>query len=163
MFPLFPSVVVVVLLVGVTAACAWSFYRPAPVPMEVLLADWRCRAAVRRQLGAGLRRLRRLVRGRIVSGVALLIVEWLPDGSRANCQPVRRRGDGGNGQLITVALTVGERRQTADELLAALAEQYLALTLGGRPSRPTSPPVPAAPERLRELLTDLGARDGRAG
>jgi hypothetical protein len=162
-FPWFPGVVVVVLLFGLTAACAWSFYRPAPVPMEVLLADWRRRAAVRRQLGAGLRRLRRLVRERTGSGVAILIVEWLPDGSRANCQPVRRRGDGGSGQLITVALTVGERRQTADELLAALAERYLALRLGAHPARPTPPPVAAAPERLRELLTDLGARDGRAG
>lgn len=134
--------------------------------MEVLLDDWRQRAIVRRRLGGGLRRLRRLVPGRSGAEVAILVVESLPDGKRSECCSARRRGEGGTAHLIMVALTAGERRQTADELLAAVAEQYLALALGARASRPApsmATPAATTPDRLHALLTDLGVRDGTAG
>jgi len=159
-------IVVGILAVFVAVTLVWPYCRPAPFPMEVLLDDWRRRAIVRRQLGGGLRRLRRLVRGRSGVEAALLVVESLPNGKRAECHAARRRGEGGAAQVITVALTTGERRHTADELLAVVAEQYLALVLGARRPRPASTVVaPAAttPDRLRALLTDLGVRDGTAG
>lgn len=158
------SIVMSILAVVVAMTLIGWFCRPMPVPMEVLLADWRQRAIVRRQLGDGVRRLRRLVRCRGGAEAALLVVEWLPDGKRAECQPIRRRGDGVTTQLITLALTSGERRYTANELLAAVAEHYLALgsSPGRRLGAPAAANVASTPERLRALLTDLGSRDGAA-
>ena len=158
------------ILLGLVAVCgvgmfAWACCRPGPVPIEVLLADWHRRIGVRRQLSSGLRRLRRLLPERGSPAVAILVVEWLPNGQRAHCHVARRRGDSGTASLITVALTSGERRYRADELLAAVAEQYLTLALGNRAPRPASTvgqPPATEPDRLRALLTDLGVSDGVA-
>lgn len=159
MIQLAPIVVAVAAVIA-AATLLWPFCRPAPVPLEVLLADWRQRAIVRRRLGDGLRRLRRLVRSRAGVEVAVLVVESLPEGKRAECLPARRRGDGRTTQLITVALASGERRHTVDELLAAVAEQYLAL--GSSPARRVAMPAAATTtDRLRALVADLG-RDGTA-
>ena len=150
------------LLLGVLAfAASRKAWRPSPITMEVLLADWRQRWLVRRRLGAALRRLHRLVPGRDAD-VALLVVEWLPEGKRAQRQPVRQRGNSGTSQLITVALTSGERRQTPDELIAAAAEQYLALAVPARPARAVAPTPTTAPDHLRALLTELGGQENAA-
>jgi len=151
------------LLLGMLAfAAARVSLRSSPITMEVLLADWRQRWLVRRRLGAALRRLHRLVPGRD-AGVVLLVGEWLPEGKRAQRQPVRQRGNSGTSQLITVALTSGERRQTPGELIAAVAEQYLALAVPARPARAVATAAATAPDRLRALLTDLGGQENAAG
>ncbi|HEY8745267.1 MAG TPA: hypothetical protein VIU62_19425 [Chloroflexota bacterium] len=158
---LIPIIVGVLLLGMVAVAAARMSWRSSPIMMEVLLADWRQRWLVRYRLGAALRRLHRLVPGR-GADVALLVLEWLPEGKRAQRQPVRQRGNSGPSQLITVALTSGERRQTSDELIAAVAEQYMALTVAPRQARAVAPAPATAPDRLRALLTDLGGQENAA-
>lgn len=160
----FPVVAIVLVVGALATGAAWSYWRPAPIRMEVLLADWRRRWVVRRQISAGVRRLQRLLPGHSAN-VALLVVEWLPASKRADCLPLRRRGERAPSQLITVALTCGERRQTVDELLAAVTEQYLALAAPPRSARPaaTVAPPPPTPDRLRALLTDLGGQEHAAG
>lgn len=150
------AVAAVILAVGFRL---WPALRP-PVPIEVLSPDWRRRLRVRRQLGAAMHRLCRLA-GRVE--VVLLAVEALPQQQRATCSPVRRRADGSTPQLISLALTIEGRRLTSDEVLAALASQYLALALASTRPRVKAPAAgpSAGPAALQELLADLGAaRDG---
>ncbi|MGI8916097.1 MAG: hypothetical protein ACR2JY_20370 [Chloroflexota bacterium] len=142
----------------------WPALRPSPVPIEVILGDQGQRRRWRRLISGAVRRLRRLVGASPGASLALLVTEWLPDGQRATCVPARRRADGRTVHLVSLALNVPERRLTPDEVLAALAEQYLALTLASRPKAgrvPASPPAPAA-DQVGALLRDLGvARNGR--
>ena len=142
--------------------------RPSPVPIEVILGDHGQRRRWRRLLADGLRRLHRLVGASTGPGLALLVAEWLPDGQRATCVPARRRADGRTVHLVSLALNVPERRLTPDEVLAALVEQYLALTLASRPragrvaASAAPPAADQGPVGAPALLRDLGnARNGR--
>jgi len=150
----------ILLVVGIRR---WPDLRPSPVPIDVVLGDRAQRWRWRRLLGDALRRLRRLVGVAPGDGLALLVAEWLPDGQRASCAPTRRRTDGRTVHLVSLALSVPERRLSPDEVLAALAEQYLALTLASRHRAgraPAAPPAPVA-DQVGALLRDLGvARNG---
>src|SRR6185312_9304291 len=75
------------------------------------------------------RRLHRLVGPPSGTDLALLLTESLPEGRRATCAAIRRRSDGQVIRLLCLALSVPERRLTIDEVLAALAEQYLACSV----------------------------------
>lgn len=142
----------------------WPALRPPPVPIEVVLGDRAQRRRWRRQLGDGVRRLHRLAGPSTGGDVALLVVDWLPDGQRAATSPTRRRTDGRTVHLVSLALGIPERRLAPDEVLAALAEQYLALTLAPKPRATRAPAPPAAPppQPIGALLRDLGpVRNGR--
>lgn len=103
----------------------------AEVPVEVLVSHWRDRRAVQRTLVAGLRQLRRVAdvpSPHTVAIVAHGAAQVGPDGHYlAGCTEVRQRPDGSRVALIRLALEVGRRRLGHDDLLDALAEQWLAL------------------------------------
>jgi hypothetical protein len=156
----FPPVAhgILVLLVLVVGYAAWRELRPVPFPVVVLAGNHRMRRRWRRRLGDAVRRLQRLVGPPPGADLALLLVESLPEGQRAACVAIRRRSDGQTVRLLCLALSVPERRLTPDEVLAALAEQYLACAqiAKARTARaPRSCSAPAA-DQLGALLTDLG-------
>lgn len=149
---------IVVVLVLVAGYAAWQELRPAPFPVAVLAGNLTTRRRWRRLLGNTVRRLQRLVGPPPGADLALLLVEWLPEGQRATCVAIRRRSDGQTVRLLCLAHSVPERRLTPDEVLAALAEQYLACAqiAKARTARvPIPTPTPAA-DQLGALLTDLG-------
>lgn len=166
MLPSFPPVargVFVVVLAVVAGYAAWWALRPPPFPVAVLAGNATVRLRWRRLLGNTVRHLQGLVGTPTGAGMALLLVEWLPDNQRATCMPIRRRSDGQAVRLVCLALSVPERRLTADEVLAALAEQYLACAAAAKPKAARTPTTAAtpSPDQLGTLLTDLGiARNG---
>ena len=151
--PLVSGVLVLLLLGGGYAV--WREWRPAPLPVAVLVGKWTTRRRWRRLVGDAVRRLQRLV-GSPSPTRALLLVEALPEGQRATRVGVRRRDNGETVRLVLLALSIPERRLTADEVLAALAEQYLvgAGASRRRAARPATPPPVSDP--LGALLADLG-------
>jgi hypothetical protein len=115
-------------------ATLWRRLRTAPrrsVPIVVLVADRRTRVALERSLAGGLHRLRRAVD--LPAPVAVTVVAQhalLAEGtagSMAGCSELAQRADGNRAVLIRLALHPSGRRLAPDELLAVLAEQWLAL------------------------------------
>jgi hypothetical protein len=127
---------------------AWRALRGRPAtPIEVLVVDRARRRSVERQLGARLRRLERLLPPappeRVVVVVQQAIGDDRPVAGRVH---VVQRPDGARCALVRLALQVGERRVTSDELLAALCDQWLALgQIAGETPTPVEPrPTPPA-------------------
>lgn len=156
---------VVATLVTILSAVGYRFgpnLRRTPVPIEVISGDRACRWRWRHVIGDGVRRLQRLTGVPTSPSFALLVVESLPDGQRSALTSVRRRGDGRAFQLVRLALSVPERRLAPDEVLAVLAEQYLAVTVAAK-SKSAQATVSSADaaDRVATLLADLGgARNG---
>jgi hypothetical protein len=157
-FPPIARGILVVVLVLVAGYAAWQELRPVPFPVVVLAGNATSRRRWRRRLGDTVRRLQRLVGPPPGADLALLLVEWLPEGQRATCVAIRRRSDGQTIRLLCLALSVPERRLTPDEVLAALAEQYLACAQIAKARTARAPATTAAPaaDQLGALLTDLG-------
>jgi hypothetical protein len=152
------------LVASLAAAGCWLgiTLRPPPIPIEVVSGDRACRRRWQHLLGNGVRRLQRLTGAPTAPALALLVVDSLPDGQRAALSLLRRRGDGRTVQLVRLALSVPERRLAPDEVLAVLAEQYLAVTV---PSKSRTAPATVtsadAARQVATLLADLGnARNG---
>jgi hypothetical protein len=132
---------------------AWRALRGRPgTPIEVLVVDRARRRSVERQLGARLRRLERLLPPDPPERVVVVVQQTIGDDRPvAGRVEVAKRPDGTRRALVRLALQVGGRRLTPDELLAALCDQWLALAPGYTPiattpveSRPT-PPAETAP------------------
>ncbi len=137
-----------------TAACRW----PRPVPVEVLVADRTRRRLVERELRGGLHRLQRALDAPLPTGLAIVVQQVIAtDRQLAGCYQVGQRSDGSCFALVRLALQVNGRRLTTDELLAALAEQYIGLV--GRDSASVLVPIdfepgPPQAQRLTALRPD---------
>lgn len=152
-----PLVAALVTILGAVGYQLRPALRRTPVPIEVISGDRACRVRWRHLIGDGVRRLQRLTGAPTSPAFALLVVESLPDGQRSALSSVRRRGDGRAFQLVRLALSVPERRLVPDEVLAVLAEQYLAVTASPK-SRSAQAVVSSADaaDRVATLLADLG-------
>ena len=98
------------------------------IRVEVVIVDQARRKALQRQLSVGLRQLQWLFGDQPPTDVAVLVQQVIPlDRQMAGCCQVTTRADGRRLALIRLALEVNGRRLSADEVLAALAEQCLGL------------------------------------
>ncbi|HVA23519.1 MAG TPA: hypothetical protein VMW62_03925 [Chloroflexota bacterium] len=96
------------------------------IRVEVVIVDKPRRQALQRQLAAGLRQLRHILPDQ--PDIAVLVQQVIPlERQRAGCCEVATQPDGRRLALIRLALEVNGRRLSADEVLAALAEQCLGL------------------------------------
>lgn len=95
----------------------------SPVSVTVVIADRR-RRRLQRQLRGGVRQLQRTFGEQ---PLIVLVQERLDGGRRAGRHSVHRFPDGRLATVIRLALTLDQRRQTVDELLAALVDEYVAL------------------------------------
>ncbi len=108
-----------------------------PVPVEVLIVDRVKRRTLEAELRHGLRRLAGAV-GTPVPTHAVVVVQQVlkTDRQFAGWYQLWQRPDGARGVLFRLALEVNGRHLSPDELLAALAEQWIGLAIeqSGSPS-----------------------------
>jgi hypothetical protein len=105
--------------------------RPPPVCVEALLYGRRERRAMQHALTGAVRQLRRVAAVPAPHTVAVIVQQSLPAATPghplAACTEVRSQPDGGRLALIRLAAEPGGYRLRPDDVLAALAEQWLAL------------------------------------
>lgn len=99
------------------------------VPIEVLISSFWMRRSVERRLRHAVRRLKRVLplpslHIAIVAQQTLATDHQLP-----GCYQISQRPDGSRFALIRLALEVDGQRISTDEMLAVLAEQYIALAI----------------------------------
>jgi hypothetical protein len=132
--------------------------------VQVLMTDRARARAIRREVHAALRALRHAL-GPAVPDELVVVVQQVVRADRplVGCYEVARRPDGGRFVLVRVALSVGPRKLGTDEVLAALADQVVALAdVGPREVVPlelaappaaapsvAAPPEPARPAALQ--------------
>ena len=103
-------------------------YRDDQVPIEVLLTNGSRRRKIERELRAGLRQLQHLLGPPSLVEIAVVVQHVITmDGQLAGCYQLRRRLDGSQSALLRVALEVNHRRLSSDDLLAVVAEQWIAI------------------------------------
>jgi len=111
--------------IGWEAIC----YRHDRVPIEVLVTDRKRRRKIERELRAGLRQLQHVLGLPSLVETAVVVQQVITmDGQLAGCYQLRQRPDGSQSALLRVALEVNHRRLSSDELLAVVAEQWIAIT-----------------------------------
>ena len=102
--------------------------RREPVPVEIVLVDHSRRRAIKKDISSTIRRLNRLLAEDAPTGVVVVVQQVIPPGKHlAGCCQVVNRPERGQFAVIRLALQVGGRRLTPDELLSTLVEQYLGL------------------------------------
>ena len=107
---------------------AGRIVRREPVPVEIVLVDHGRRRAIKKDISATIRRLNRLLADDAPTGVVVVVQHLIPPGKHlAGCCHVVKRPERGQFAVIRLALQVGGRRLTPDELLSTLVEQYLGL------------------------------------
>jgi len=114
---------------AVRFGCEALQYRDDRIPVEVLVADRKRRRKIERELRAGLRQLQRVLGSPSQVGIAIVVQQVITmDRQLAGCYQVRQRPDGSQSALLRVALEVNHTRLSSDDLLAVLAEQWIAIT-----------------------------------
>lgn len=106
--------------------------RKLGIRVEVLVADERWRRALEAEVRRGLRQLAHALDNPLASSgeVAVVVQHAIKtDHQLAGCYQVGELGDGRRFALIRLALQVNGRRLDLDELLAALAEQWIGLAI----------------------------------
>jgi len=99
------------------------------IPLEVLLTNGSRRRKIERELRAGLRQLQHVLGPPSLVEIAIVVQQVITmDGQLAGCYQLRQRPDGSQSALLRVALEVNHRRLSSDELLAVVAEQWIAIT-----------------------------------
>ena len=107
---------------------AGQIIRREPVPVEIVLVDHSRRRAIKKDISTTIRRLNRLLAEDAPTGVVVVVQQVIPPGKHlAGCCHVVKRPERGQFAVIRLALQVGGRRLTPDELLSTLVEQYLGL------------------------------------
>jgi len=107
---------------------AGQIIRGESVPVEVVLVDHSRRRAIKKDISSTIRRLNRLLADDAPTGVVVVVQQVIPPGKHlAGCCHVVNRPERGQFAVIRLALQVGGRRLTPDELLSTLVEQYLGL------------------------------------
>jgi len=98
------------------------------IPLEVLLTNGSRRRKIERELRAGLRQLQHVLGPPSLVEIAIVVQQVITmDGQLAGCYQVRQRPDGSQSALLRVALEVNHRRLSSDDLLAVVAEQWIAI------------------------------------
>ena len=140
---------------------AWRAVRRwrRPVPLVVLVADPARRRVVERAVRHGLHQLERALRAPLPVELAILVQQVVAtDRQLAGCYQVGHRADGSRFALVRLALQVNGKRLTTDELLAALAEQYVGLASRDSVSAlvpiDLEPGPPAETRRITALRAD---------
>lgn len=106
-----------------------------PVPIAVLIADPDRRRALERDLQCGLARLQHTLGVPLPSEVAVVVQQVITtDRQISGCYHLGLRRESSRFALVRLALAVNGRQLTTDELLAVLAEQYIALLTRDDPS-----------------------------
>ena len=102
-------------------------YRDVRIPIEVLVANATRRRRLVRKLRAGLRLLQRAL-GEPPPGEITILVQQVitTDRQLAGCSHISHRPNGTPSVLWRLALQVNGRRLDTDDLLAVLAEQWIA-------------------------------------
>jgi len=99
------------------------------IPLEVLVADRKRRRKIERELRAGLRQLQRVLGPPSLVEIAIVVQQVITmDRQLAGCYQLRQRPDGSQSALLRVALEVNHTRLSSDDLLAVVAEQWIAIT-----------------------------------
>jgi len=103
-------------------------HRHDQVPLEVLVADGKRRQKIERELRAGLRQLQRVLGPPSLVEIAVVVQQVITmDRQLAGCCQLGQRPDGSQFALLRVALEVNHRRLSSDDLLAVVAEQWIAI------------------------------------
>ncbi len=111
--------------IGWEAIC----YRRDRVPLEVLVADGKRRRKIERELRAGLRQLQHVLGPPSLVDIAVVVQQVITmDRQLAGCYQLGHRPDGSQSALPRVALEVNHTRLSSDDLLAVVAEQWIAIT-----------------------------------
>lgn len=104
------------------------FFCHQRTPLEVLIVDGARRRALEQDLRAGLRGIERRLGSPVPAGTTVIVQQVLgSDHALAGCTQIGQHPDGEAYALIRLALQVNGRRLNTDEVLAVLAEQYIAL------------------------------------
>ncbi len=103
-------------------------HRHDQVSIEVLLTNGSRRRKIERELHAGLRQLQRVLGPPSLVEIAVVVQQVITmDRQLAGCYQVRQRPDGSHSALLRVALEVNHTRLSSDDLLAVVAEQWIAI------------------------------------
>jgi len=104
-------------------------YRHNQVPLEVLVASGSRRRKIERELRAGVRQLQHILGPPSLVEIAIVAQQVITmDRQLAGCYRLGQRPDGSQSALLRVALEVNHRRLSSDDLLAVVAEQWIAIT-----------------------------------
>ncbi len=104
-------------------------YRDDRVSIEVLVTNGIRRRKIERELRAGLRQLQRVLGPPSLEEIAVVVQQIITmDRQFAGCYQLRQRPDGSQSALLRVALEVNRTRLSSDDLLAVVAEQWIAIT-----------------------------------
>ena len=102
--------------------------RRQDIAIEVLSTDQQRRRSLERELRVAMRRLRRTLGAPPLDGLAIIAQHVLGTSRQlAGCTHLSQGADGATRALIRLALEVDGRALGADEVLAALAEQWIGL------------------------------------
>lgn len=100
------------------------------IPVEVLVSDPRRRVSLERNLRQGIRQLRRALGAHFPADVAVVVQQIIhTDRQLSGCYQVSQRPDGARFALVRLALQVESHSLGVDEILAALAEQFIGLAV----------------------------------
>ena len=103
-------------------------YRDDWVALEVLVANGKRRRKIERELRAGLRQLQRVLGPPSLVEIAIVVQQVITmDRQLAGCYQLGQRPDGSQSALLRVALEVNHTRLSSDDLLAVVAEQWIAI------------------------------------
>jgi len=94
----------------------------------VLVTDRSRRRKIERELRAGVRQLQHILGPPPLGDIAVVVQQViLLDRQFAGCYQLGQRPDGSQSALLRVALEVNHRRLSSDDLLAVVAEQWIAI------------------------------------
>lgn len=118
------------LAVGSARFCGEALrYRDDRVSIEVLVTIGSRRRKIERELRAGLRQLQHILGPPPLSDIAVVVQQIIVlDRQLAGCYQLSRHPDGSQSALLRVALEVNHTRLSDDDLLAVVAEQWIAVT-----------------------------------
>jgi len=104
------------------------WYRHDRVAIEVLVANGKRRRKIERELRAGLRQLQHVLGPPSLVEIAVVVQQVITmDRQLAGCYQLGQRPDGSQSALLRMALEVNHTRLSSDELLAVVAEQWIAI------------------------------------
>ncbi len=104
--------------------------RDCVIPIEVLVTRFWRRLSIQVRLRRAIHKLQRILPEPLPLDAAVVVQQIVvTERQLPGCYQVSQRPDGNRFALIRLALQVDGRRLSPDELLAVLAEQYIALAM----------------------------------
>jgi len=103
-------------------------HRRDQVRLEVLVSNGTRRRKIERELRTGLRQLQRVLSPPSLVEIAVVVQHVITmDRQLAGCYQLGQRPDGSQSALLRVALEANHTRLSSDDLLAVVAEQWIAI------------------------------------